>query len=213
MSEALNPQPEDAARRLAALDLAIDDVLIPVRVGAAARRTATRHHPKAYGGWRDYGERIASLRDQTAPRGWTAEEREGVCLTVHPDRRLAVMTALGNSGTGTDGPVSTRRKRGEVTEQVVRDNAQLEFELHVEPATPALRATLIPTWVLLVYVDREREEVRSELSLAKHMDEDGFIDVWLDRIPLPTITLNDTLGVDDDGEDPPGGVDFDVPER
>ena len=212
MTEALNPEPQDVTRRLAALDLTAEDLLVPVRLGAAARRTATGHHPKAYGGWRDYGERVAGLRDQLTDRGWTAEEIDGVCMTVHPTRRLALMTALGNSGTGTASPVSTRRKRGETTEKVVRVNAQLAFEFEVDEHTPALRQTLMPTWVLLVHT--EGDQIRSELSLAQHMDEDGFIDAWLDRIPLPSIQLNDVLDVnEDDDEGPAGGVDFDVPER
>lgn len=212
MTEALNPEPQDVARRLIALDLTMEDLLQPVRLGAAARRTATANHPKAYGGWRDYGERVAGLRDQLADRGWTAEEVDGVCMTVHPNRRLALMTALGNSGTGTASPVSTRRKRGETTDKVVRVNAQLAFEFEIAEAPPALRQTLMPTWVLLVHT--EGDQIRSELSLARHMDEEGFIDAWLDRIPLPSIQLNDVLDVDDDDDEgPTGGVDFDVPER
>jgi hypothetical protein len=212
VTEALNPEPQDVAARLAALDLQIDDLLGPVRLGAAARRTATAHHPKAYGGWRDYGERVAGLRDQLADRGWTAEEVDGVCMTVHPNRRLALMTALGNSGTGTASPVSTQRKRGDTTEKVVRVNAQLAFDFEVDEPPPALRETLMPTWVLLVHTDGD--QVRSELSLARHMDEDGFIDAWLERIPLPIIQLNDTLDVSDDDEGgPASGIDFEVPER
>lgn len=212
MTEALNPEPRDIARRLAALDLTVEDLLQPVRLGAAARRTATANHPKAYGGWRDYGERVAGLRDQLADRGWTAEEVDGVCMTVHPTRHLALMTALGNSGTGTASPVSTRRKRGETTEKVIRVNAQLAFDFEIDESSPALRQTLIPTWVLLVHT--EGDQIRCELSLARHMDEDGFIDAWLERIPLPSIQLNDVLDVhDDDDGGPAGGVDFDVPER
>jgi hypothetical protein len=62
-----------------------------------------------------------------------------------------------------------------------------------------------------VYTEGDR--IRSELSLAQHMGEDGFIDVWLDRIPLPPIRLNDAFDVNEDDEGPDGEVDFDVPER
>lgn len=113
MSQVLSPQPEDASRRLARLDLTVEDMLTAVRAGVAARRTATRNHPRAYGGWLDYGERVATLRETLVPRGWTAPEPDGICLVVHPDQRLAVMTALGTSGTGTATPVTTRRRRGE----------------------------------------------------------------------------------------------------
>jgi hypothetical protein len=132
-------------------------------------------------------------------------------MTVHPGRRLALMTAMGNSGTGTASPVSTRRKRGETTEKLVRANNQLVFDFELEDAPQALRTTPMPTWVLLVHTEGDR--IRCELSLARHMDEDGFIDAWLDRIALPSIQLNDVLSVDDDDDEPTGGVDFDVPER
>jgi len=207
--EAIDPQPEEVAPRLARLDLVLDDLLIPVRAGVAARRTATAHHPRAYSGWRDYGERVAALRDGLVPRAWSAAEEEGVCLTVHPEGRLAIMTAVGTSGTGTADDVTTRRSRGKVTEKIVGVNAQLELELHYAQPEPALRNAKTPTWVLLVCV--EGDEVRSELSLAEHIDEDGYIDRWVDRIPLPVIRLNDLL--DDEGPDePPADADFDVPE-
>ncbi len=206
-SVAIDPEPSEVAPRLSALDLTVEDLLLAVRTGAAARRTATRHHPSAYGGWRDYGERVAALRDALAPRGWVPAEDEGVCLTVHPQRRLALMTALGSSGTGTRSDVSTLRKRGRVTERIVMVNGQIPLDLEV--VDPGARAPLMPTWVLLVHGDQD--EIRSELSLARHIGDDGFIDRWLDRIPLPVIRLNDFMdGTDPD--EPPYEPDFDIPE-
>jgi hypothetical protein len=209
VSLAINPRPEDCNERLRALGLTVQDLLIPVAAGAAARRTATRHHPKAYGGWREYGERTASLRDQMAPKGWTPIETDGVCLTVHPQRRLAVMTALGTAGTGTRDEVTTRRRRGDVTERIVRTNAQLELDLQLAQPTPVLEPGAMPTWVLLLFTDLD--EVRSELSLA-HEIVDGFVERWIDRIPLPVIRLNDVLVHLDDDSDGPDAPDFDLPE-
>lgn len=212
MSEwaAIGPAPQDVSERLAALGLTIDDLLEPIRAGVAGRRAVTLHHPRAYGGWRDYAERIAALRDTLTPRGWYSQEDEGLCLTVHPEGLLAIWTALGDSGTGSSRPVSTRRKRGKVTEQLVRNNAaQLEFALGLETEKTTTPEPKIPTWVLLVFIDQD--EVHSELSLARHID-DGFIDRWADRIPLPVIRLNDILEQIDDDELPPPDVDVDVEE-
>src|SRR5690348_1835835 len=122
MYAAVDPTPEDANQRLSRLDLTVEDLLQAVRAGIAARRTATAHHPRAYGGWRDYGERVAALRDGLVPRGWRASEPDGLCMVEHPLGRLAVMTAVGTAGTGTSEEVTTRRKRGERTEKVVRTN-------------------------------------------------------------------------------------------
>lgn len=210
MWEAIDPTPEDCDARLRHLDLTTEDLLHAVRVGTAARRTATRHHPRAFGGWLEYGERTAGLRDGLSRKAWTPEEPDGVCLTVHPQRKLAIMSALGTAGTGTTEPVTTRRRRGETTERIVRVNAQLELALQLPEPKPVMRTGAMPTYVLLVYADAESGAVRSELSFAKDIG-DGFIDEWLDRIPLPVIRLNDTLDIgDDDGQDPP---DFDLPER
>lgn len=209
MWEAIDPTPEDCNARLRDLDLISEDLLHAVRVGTAARRTATRHHPRAFGGWLEYSERTAGLRDGLSRTAWTPEELDGVCLTVHPQRKLAIMSALGTAGTGTGDPVTTRRKRGETTERIVRVNAQLELDLHLVEPKAVMRTGAMPTYVLLVYTDAESREVRSELSLAKEIG-DGFIEEWLDRIPLPVVRLNDTLDSGDDGQDPP---DFDLPER
>lgn len=209
MFAAINPRPEDVNLRLARLDLAADDLLTAVRAGVMARRTATAHHPRAYGGWRDYAERVAALRDVLVERGWVAKEPDGVCLTEHPLGRLAIMTAMGTAGTGTPEEVTTKRKRGERTEKVVRVNAQLAFDFPVDGEAQKQSTFDRPTWVLLVFVDRD--EVRSELSLARHMDADGFIDEWLERIPLPVIRLNELFGSGGDGDGP--DFDFDVPEK
>ena len=211
MPEQLNPQPEDSAQRLARLDLRAEDVLICVRAGIAARRTATSNHPRAFGGWLDYGERIATLRETLILRGWTKREPNGMCLVVHPDQRFAIMTALGTAGTGTTAPVTTRRPRGGTTEKVVRINGQLEFDLGLQAASAPANPTEMPTWVLLVHEDDH--EVRSELSLARHMSEEGYIDEWVDRIPLPAIRINDLLDDTGDGDEPDTGPVFDVPER
>jgi hypothetical protein len=211
MSEQLNPQPEDSAQRLARLDLRGEDLLACVRAGIAARRSATSNHPRAFGGWLDYGERIATLRETLTLRDWTKREPNGMCLVVHPEQRFAIMTALGTAGTGTSAPVTTRRPRGGTTERVVRINGQLELDLGPQvPSTPT-NSLAMPTWVLLVHEDEH--EVRSELSLARHMSDEGYIDDWVDRIPLPAIRINDLL--DDTGDDgpPEAGHDFDVTER
>jgi len=204
------PRPDDTPARLERLDLTVEDLVIPVRAGVEARRTTTRHHPKAFSGWVDYAERVAALRDGLVSRGWTAEEREGVCLVVHPERRLAIMTALGTSGTGTAEPVTTVRRRGKVTEQIVSVNAQLAFDLVLQEVPHPSRFDM-PVYALLVH--REEDEIRSELSLAARIDDDGYIDRWKDRIPLPVIRLNEVLGDGDGGNDePPFDPDFDVPE-
>lgn len=211
MSTPLNPQPQDRAQRLAALDLTIEDLLTSVRSGISARRTATRNHPRAFGGWLDYGERVASLREGLLPRGWTRSEPNGVCLVVHPDQRFAIMTALGTSGTGTDAPVTTRRPRGGTTERVVRINGQLEFALDPGPQVPPMPGgPAMSTWALLVHEDEH--EIRSELSLARHMSAEGYIDEWVERIPLPAIRINDLIDDIDNGQ-ADTDHDFDVPER
>jgi hypothetical protein len=119
------------------------------------------------------------------------------------------MTARGTTATGTTDPVTTLRKRGEVTKRIVAINGQLELDLRLDDdAADAPRPRLPPTWVLLVAP--EADEIRSELSLAVHIDNDGYIDRWADRIPLPVVRLNDLLGPDDLGD--PGAPDFDIPE-
>jgi hypothetical protein len=211
MTQALIPNPNEvAAARLAQLDLTAPELLLAVRAGIGARRTATLNHPPSHGGQMDYGERIATLRETLVPKGWTRRNDRNMCFVDHPDRMLTVMTALGSAGTGTADPVTTQRSRGEVTRKVVRENAQLELDLQLDGLMPApVVDESIPTWVLLVHPTDD--EVRSELSKPWHISEEGYIDTWVERIPLPVVQVN--LLTDGSGEEEGRNHDFDVPER
>ncbi|MGQ7298035.1 hypothetical protein [Quadrisphaera sp. KR29] len=211
MFEALDPKPIDAQNRLRSLDLQVDDLLLAVRAGALARRTATSNHPRSYGGWKEYGERVAALRDALAPQGWKATEPDGVCLTVHPGGAWAIMTAQGTAGTGTAEPVTTRRSKGERTTKFVRANAQLELELDFPGSTDVEDLPPAATWVLLVYTDGDI--VRSELSRAVKISDEGYINDWAERIALPVIRLNDVLSLDGDDDDGGRNYDFEVTEK
>jgi hypothetical protein len=213
LHRAVDPAPESANEALSELGLDCEDLLQPIRAGIAGRRATTANHPRSYPGYRDYAERTASLRETLFAKRFFAAEEHSLCLTVHPQRAFAIMTALGNSATGTDRvDVTTRRRRGVVTVKIVHDNAglQMEFPLGLIPEA-APHPTTIPTWVLLVFVDED--EVHSELSLARSIGEDGFIDSWIRRIPLPIITLDDTLTSGDEDDRGPEGPDFDVTEH
>ena len=93
---------------------------------------------------------------------------------------------------------------------------QLDFSTVSPDVFPPTDAAAPPQpWVLLYYIDRQREEIRVELSSPDGMDEEGYLTSWSERILLDPILIAPTrqTGADDNGEEGPYEVKVQVRPR
>lgn len=195
------PDPTD---ELAKLGLTLDDIEHALRRGDAERRMCTDFDPPSLPSWLQWGRTVSGLRESLVPRQWEMDNTDNVPRTVHPSGRFAMVVNTGDEGTGDlDSDVSTKYRRGPVSRKAVQVNGQLVlFEAAGFDSPTGERST----WFLLVHCTTD--QMRSELSLPRTVDEDGRITAWAQRIPLPPFA-HEGLDVDDDDDDE--GPDFDVP--
>jgi len=174
-------------------DLGVDEGTLrqAVEYGLRHAFSCTKHDPPNLPGIIAWGKGIRSLRDRLVPLGWTADNSRNYATVVGPDGKIAIAVAAADAGTGhTDATPTTRSTKGPATKSAVHRN-QLSFADVVEAfPRPQETSEADQTWLLLHYVDEEAEEIRSELSLPVHMDGNGYVDSWSERIiigPIPHI--------------------------
>jgi hypothetical protein len=175
--------------RLAALGLKAEFFEFALRGADAEARTYTLFDPPNMAGMARYARTVRLLREQLVPLGWSYDNPRNLARTVSPDRRVAIVTALGDAATGVPGlSPSTRYEKGLATMEAVNRNfLQLAFPIDLGDEQPVEEPVdALVTWVLLYTVTET--EIRAELSLPDSMVE-GYIDTWLERIVLPPVTI------------------------
>lgn len=116
------------------------------------------------------------IENRPAREKWSKNNEGGLCRTVDPDGRMAIVVSSGSPETGNPkGHPTTLYRKGKRSLEGLRTNqSQLElFESEAAGTAPML-------WFLLIYVDGE--DVLVELSLPLDVDGDGHVDDWLTRI-------------------------------
>lgn len=152
-----------------------------VEFGAAAARSVTVHHPKAYRGYRMWAETVAALRAELMSANWASEDLANIPLVVHRAEPLIVITtAPGESYTGsaghregprlryTKGEFSTRFYNGEYDDLWARALGS-DYEV----------------WFLVHQL--HGHVVKSELSKPSNLDDSGQVTGWDERILLPDL--------------------------
>jgi hypothetical protein len=175
--------------RLAELGLKAEFFEFALRGADAEARTYTLFDPPNMAGMARYARTVRLLREQLVPLGWTYDNPRNLARTVSPDRRVAIVTALGDAATGVPHvPPSTRYEKGVATMEAVNRNfVQLTFSIDLGDEQPVEEPVDgLVTWVLLYAVTDT--EIRAELSLPDSMVE-GYIDTWLERIILPPVPI------------------------
>jgi hypothetical protein len=174
-------------------DLGVDEATLreAVEYGLRHAFSCTKHDPPNLPGIIAWGKGIRSLRDRLVPGGWTADNSRNYATVVSSDGRVAIAVAAADAGTGrSDLTPTTRSTKGPATKRAVHRN-QLSFaDVVATFPKPQEASGADQTWLLLHYVDEEAEEIRSELSLPVHMDGNGYVDTWQERIilePVPHI--------------------------
>ena len=156
-----------------------------------------------------------SLRDRLVPVGWIVGHAQNLERTVHPDGTIYIVIGQGTEATGRENPVRTRYKRGPVMREAIA-GCQLDFSTVSPDAFPPTDVGAPPQpWVLLYYIDRRREEIRTELSSPDGMDEEGYLTSWSERILLDPILITPTrqTGADDNGDEGPYEVNLQIRPR
>ena len=192
LEEVFEPDPDAVRRRLATLRIPMEILLEAVRVGHHAGDFVTAAHPRNFRGILTWGEVTATLRGGLAALGWALDDRDNVARVISPDGDVTVVAISGNRFTGLRGQhqqLSTRWPRGSAGVRIIWRNAQRELALG--GALSRSRNLLVDgggTWFLLY--NRAGDVLRSELSYAKNVDNQGELIDWRERLILPDIDLS-----------------------
>lgn len=161
-------------------------------VGYTAAADCTDHEPRTFVGMMPWGRGLGHLRDLTAPRGWRADRIDNYETAAHPSNLHCVAICSGSPGTGrVTGMPRSRNPKGKMTKRMVERNAQLSLghgnDVFAGTGEPVIEDKDRETWLLLHYYDREKEEIRFELSCPSEMTGKQITD-WRERIiigPVP----------------------------
>ncbi|HTA47154.1 MAG TPA: hypothetical protein VK789_32145 [Bryobacteraceae bacterium] len=180
--------------RLEELGLTREILAQAVKAGLLARREHTENHPVTSAGFNTWSEAVRSLRDQLAGEGWEADNTANQGLTTHEARKLSIAVVPGDKKTGIeDSTPSTRSARGPRTADAVRANGTGFLFKEMEERIAALMSMRIDgLWLLLIYVNEEKQWVQSELSRPTEMSDGGRPTAWSERILLPAINFSST---------------------
>ncbi|MGW5006650.1 hypothetical protein [Streptomyces parvulus] len=180
------------------------------------------HAAKIAPGIYAYNGLVTSLSSQMDGRDeWRRVNLAGVLPVLLNSRtRVALGVASGSPLTGQrDGrsQPSSRYPKGELTKRLVERNVPLgQIALLDRSAFQVVDETDELTgynlWLMLVYFDQKKKEIRHEVSLPERLNAKGYVKDWYDRIlpPIPYSVDGDELGSVDsnpnDGFGPPSEV-------
>lgn len=174
----------------------IQDVIMQ---GLLARTSCTLHHPKTFPGLSQWAETVRSLRDKTAPLGWTPSDENNFPLCINPSGNIAIAVYTGDRETGGASNPSNRAAKGTNTEQAVWANQKQLSLFDAFPELPADSDDGRIMWVLLYHV--ASNEIRFELSLPRHI-VGGKIRSWEERLVFPAIPLDQINPMFDENDGP-----------
>lgn len=189
------------------------------------RLCARRHAAKSAPGYYAYNGMLTSLSGQMFSTGeWSREDPMSMPLLINRSRKMILTVSSGDAYTGVFGQGTLPRSRnpkGELTRELTRLNRIANERDGLFPAPPKpLHQLLVELadftfWLSLVYFDRTKLEIRSEVSQPKLISSHGRVKDYYFRIPLPPYSLSED-DFDDADDDPNDGFDpvsFDLPRR
>jgi hypothetical protein len=185
---------EDVDAALARLGLRRAPLLRAVQAGYLARISRTENDAPIAWGFYQWNETLRTLREELVVQGWLRDDNQGYSTVENPERTIAIAVSSGDAGTGQRWETPrTKRSKGPRTAEAVIDNAA---QLDLFPETLAV-PTPAPgdhvTWILLFYCDGN--QLRAELSLPVSMDANGHIELWRERIILPSQPVDSSISV------------------
>lgn len=203
----------EASTRLDELGLLAQDLSDAVEWGGNHLAYSTANEPPSGPGQIVWIKTVRGLREKLIPHGWTPNNSDNYATVVSPQGNVAIAVAAGDEKTGKLGRPNptTKNRKGRNTRQVVGEN-QLSFKEISAGLPPAQEIKGKQTWILLIAVDEERDEIVAELSLPEHVGKNGFISEWRERIILRSTPFGapNEAGEDDDGTPP---IEIDIQPR
>ena len=178
------------ARRLEDFGLGVDNLLVAVRAGFTAWESCTELDPRMFPGLSMFAVAVRHLRMELAKKGWTKCDDGNYSLTIAGDKSVAIGVSLGDGATGLpELSPSTKSPKGTRTmDALVVNNLQLGFDFEIPDGyrPRAIKESYV-TWLLLMH--RTEDKVFSELSHPLDFDEKKRVNVWRERIILPSIDI------------------------
>ncbi|WP_199544568.1 hypothetical protein [Paraburkholderia kururiensis] len=190
MQTVLHSDPSSATSALERLGVTADILCNAARQGYLARANCTANHPPLFASYVAWGEALRALREQLALLGWTRNDDRNYSRSVRADRLVAIAVATGDDATGLASRVpGTKSAKGPSTTDALEVNRRQLCLPGMEPPEPAENGEQQPTtWLLLIH--HAHNEIRCELSLPLDVGEDGRVNVWQERILLPSMPLD-----------------------
>lgn len=224
MAQPIPESSDDCEKRLAELDLRLDQLQDALRAGEEARRLTTANDPRNAAGTQDYFRRIRVLRERKiAEDGWRRLDLNLLPLVVNPTRTIAVGVLLGDFRTGWPGPYHPRSRRpvGEGKIRLVARNQQQmtlfpEMYNAQEVDQDSEDLSRLQTWFLISYrrLFGDHVTISSELSLPSQTGETNYITRYAQRIPLPELRFEGVIPyTNDDPDDGEGEYEVSVDEK
>ncbi|MGD8173883.1 hypothetical protein ACQEXU_19770 [Vibrio sp. TRT 21S02] len=144
--------------------------------GIAQYNSVNKFHPITAGGSRAWEEIVASFRQMVVDQciGWKSIHRDGMAQLVNAEQQLTIVVTSGDSNTGLDNDVQprTRNQKGQATKNIVEANYPLFEDVATIDRTIS-NADGHQTWVFLYAIDKDKSEVRFELSLPTETQLSG----------------------------------------
>lgn len=145
-----------------------------------------------------YFAAVRSVRDFFCPMGWKIVRRHGLELTENEKLNISILVSSGNKDTGNKNKIpKTKNPKGQQTISIVDHNAKCEL-FYAYDQNNITKIIPKPFWIFLYHIDKNKEEMRIEVSLPIEMDfYNTRVESWKKRIILPPVDFNPTPVLDD----------------
>lgn len=180
-----------------------------IKMGLRDRNQVSDLYPVTTRGLRMWEGVIAGLRSgllSLSEFDWTKDHEKGLSITSSKLANMTLVVTSGDKATGlVEKTARTKNAKGPSTIEFVGRNGDLfeDFNDNVE----RLKADPNETWVLLYFLDHDKNEVRYELSLPidlHNIEGKLKIDEWEKRViftPVPFSVAFDSIVAPDYSED------------
>ncbi|BDU22219.1 hypothetical protein [Dyella sp. GSA-30] len=209
MNECIVFQHDSVPDRLADLGLTEKTLLEAISIAHGYAARCTENHPRIYPGLVMWAETLKALRDALRPLAWHRQDVGTYERVLNEAGTIGIAVASGTEGVGVAFLTpSNRSPKGRNTFKAVQINCTLDLF----PDLPAVEHNHekpdSETWVLLHYFDAKSGERRVELSRPRHIEKDGRINDWFERIILSSLKFDGDF--DETASPDLPDVDFDV---